>query len=98
MLDDYCIGMASWRLSGAMQCFLLIVPGIIVEDGVQWLWYRLIAKRSDFSYIQTFGKLIGYVWVFLWLTLVTPMHNFPLMRIEHNPTIIVPWSVVKYLT
>ena len=98
VLDDYCIGMTPLRLSGSMHCFLLMVPGIMLEDGVQWLWCGIIAKRKEYRSIRTFEKLVGYVWVFLWLTLATPLYNFPLQRIEYNPTYIVPWSVIKHLT
>jgi hypothetical protein len=96
ILLDYCLGMTSWRLSGGILAFALMLPGIMLEDGVQWLWRKATSehmrKTGTIIWIQRF---IGYVWVVLWMTTITPIYNYPLQRIEGNPTYLTPWSVFK---
>lgn len=94
ILLDYCSGMTSWKLSGGVQCFTLMVPGIMIEDGVQRMWRRLKSNMGVRG-SPLVEKTIGYIWVFLYLATVTPVFNYPLQRIERNPTYIIPWSVVK---
>lgn len=97
ILLDYCLGMSSWRFSGGVLCFTLMVPGIMLEDLAQWIWRRFVPRSKETSAIRWCKKAIGYVWVFLWMAAITPVYNFPLQRIEHNPSYPIPWSVVKHM-
>ncbi|TPX07901.1 uncharacterized protein E0L32_010356 [Thyridium curvatum] len=97
ILLDYCSGMTSWRLSGGVQCFALMVPGIMIEDCIQWLWSDFKAK-SGIHGRQWLERTVGYIWTFLYLAAVTPVFNYPLQRIDRNPTYLIPWSFFKHFT
>lgn len=97
ILLDYCSGMTSWRLSGGVQCFALIVPGIMIEDCIQWLWGDFKAK-SGIHGRQWLERTVGYIWTFLYLAAVTPVFNYPLQRVDRNPTYLIPWSFFKHFT
>lgn len=98
ILLDYCLGMRSWRLSGAIQSFMLMFPGIILEDIVLWAWRKMMLNGKKLDNVPWLARAVGYVWVVLWMTAVTPVYNFPLQRIERNPTYPIPWSVFKQWT
>ncbi len=93
---DVAYGM-QWNLSGGVYCFLIMVLGIILEDGVQWLWRNVQPlQETGTKDVRWFEMAIGYVWVWLWMVAVTPVYNYPLQRIENNPTYVLPWSGVKH--
>lgn len=98
ILLDYCLGMSSWRLSGGVPAFMLMLPGIMLEDGVQWAWRKVISNGKKSQGVSWLERTVGYVWVVLWMATVTPVYNFPLQRIENNPTYPIPWSVFKQWT
>lgn len=94
ILLDYSSGMTSWKLSGGVQCFALMVPGIMMEDGVRWAW-RKVKANTGIRVSPWLERALGYVWTFLYLAAVTPVFNYPLQRITRNPTYVVPWSMFK---
>jgi hypothetical protein len=61
----------------AMWFFVIQVPGILIEDTVQWIYRSFIATRYTGWEIG-----VGYVWTILWLTWTTPVWLFPLLRME----------------
>ncbi|MCJ1247523.1 hypothetical protein MMC30_004737 [Trapelia coarctata] len=87
-----------WQRAGGLLCFSLLPLGIMFEDAVQWLWYCLILQNAKPKQAGWFGRIIGHVWVVLFLAIVTPIFNYPLQRIEGNPTYLVPWSIIQKLS
>ncbi|EGP90784.1 uncharacterized protein MYCGRDRAFT_24965, partial [Zymoseptoria tritici IPO323] len=80
-LVDNLMGI-DWHKSGGLTAFLLIVPGILLEDFVQTCWNRAAApKRLSAKTRSLLERIVGYLWVFSWLMLVTPIYNYPIMRI-----------------
>lgn len=79
--------------AGSLLCFGLLLPlGIIFEDTAQWAWRRATGVRAGL-----FGRMVGHLWVALYLALVTPIFNYRLQRIPGNPTYLVPWSVIALM-
>ncbi|KAJ4153656.1 hypothetical protein LMH87_010136 [Akanthomyces muscarius] len=79
--------------AGSLLCFGLLLPlGIIFEDTAQWAWRRATGVRTGL-----FGRVVGHLWVALYLALVTPIFNYRLQRIPGNPTYLVPWSVISLM-
>jgi hypothetical protein len=88
--------------SGALSCFLIQPFGIMFEDGCQELFRR--AKRAfgnteaDSKDTPLWRKLVGFIWVVVFLAVVTPHYNYPLNRILDVSKNGVPFSIVgRYL-
>ncbi|THC96848.1 hypothetical protein EYZ11_003672 [Aspergillus tanneri] len=87
-----------WYPAGGLLCFFVFLPaGIVIEDVVRWAWRRLVARHSNSQNGGWLVRIIGHLWVIFYLALVTPIFNYPLQRIEGNPTYLVPWSLVRSL-
>lgn len=99
-LVDNLMGI-DWHKSGGLTAFLLIVPGILLEDFVQTCWNRAAApKRLSAKTRSLLERIVGYLWVFSWLMLVTPIYNYPIMRIDPDNSLklyVIPWSLVNWL-
>ncbi|KAF7180866.1 hypothetical protein CNMCM7691_010157 [Aspergillus felis] len=81
--------------SGALRCFLVQPLGIMIEDAVQEAFRRFRGNSKFRSTIWT--RLIGYLWVWGFLTLVAPLYNFPLFRYQDPTKNGVPFSVIKFV-
>ncbi|CZT21183.1 uncharacterized protein RCC_07045 [Ramularia collo-cygni] len=90
-----------WHKSGGLTCFLAVGLGIVLEDLFQWTWKRTAISRGLAPTTRAWlEKSVGYLWVFLWLTIVTPIYNYPGMNrdpAKSLPFYIVPWSLVGWL-
>jgi hypothetical protein len=85
-----------WYPAGGLLCFSVFLPaGIMFEDGVQRIWRRVVGPQKEGGWLV---RIIGHLWVVFYLALVTPVFNYPLQRIEGNPTYLVPWSLVQRLS
>ncbi|CZT16514.1 uncharacterized protein RCC_12012 [Ramularia collo-cygni] len=83
----------SWNPAAGLISFCSFPLGIMFEDAVQSVWRRSMG-RSDSNKVWFMERAVGHVWVVIFLSLVSPIFNYPLQRIEGNPTYLVPWSVV----
>ncbi|KAF4223937.1 hypothetical protein CNMCM6457_010045 [Aspergillus fumigatiaffinis] len=81
--------------SGAVRCFLVQPLGIMIEDAVQEAFRRFRGNTKQHSTLWT--RLIGYIWVWGFLTLVAPLYNFPLFRYQNPTKNGVPFSVIKFV-
>ncbi|KAI0126669.1 membrane bound O-acyl transferase family-domain-containing protein [Xylariales sp. AK1849] len=81
-----------WNPSGGLLCFSLLPVGMVLEDVIQRLWYG--PSRASSSQTTWFARAAGHVWVIFFLAFWTPVFNYPLQRIDGNPTYLVPWSIV----
>ncbi|KAK4184511.1 membrane bound O-acyl transferase family-domain-containing protein [Podospora australis] len=82
-----------WQPAGCLLTFGLFLPlGIVFEDFVRGMWGKKGRPRW-------FERVVGHLWVVFYLALVTPVFNYPLQRIEGNPTYLVrpEWSLVHML-
>ena len=74
--------------------FLMQAIGITVEDFVEWV-YRVVRPRRQPNHrdeksgqngigksVETWQKLIGYLWVASWFVLTTPMWSYQRMRLD----------------
>ncbi|RHZ46021.1 wax synthase family protein [Aspergillus thermomutatus] len=80
--------------SGALRCFLVQPLGIMLEDAVQEAFRRFRGGPNHHTTIWT--RLIGYLWVWGFLTLLAPLYNFPLFRYQDPTKNGVPFSVIKF--
>jgi hypothetical protein len=82
-----------WAESGALEFFMLMAAGIVVEDGFQWAAgprHGAIAERekkaSETLLDKPLGrsrmasKLVGYIWVLLFFSYATPIWVYPQFR------------------
>ncbi|KAL2412781.1 Acetyltransferase ataH [Exophiala dermatitidis] len=80
--------------TGTIVCFLLQPLGIILEDTAQALFQRLWGKSPK---PKAWHKLVGYIWVWTFLTLVAPIYNIPLFRYQDPAKARVPFPVIQRL-
>jgi hypothetical protein len=71
--------------SGTISFFVINSLGIMVEDFVQYLFPQKLGK--------SWRKIIGYIWVTLFFTWITPVWSFPQMRA--NSTFPLPFRIIK---
>ena len=74
--------------------FLMQAVGITMEDFVEWV-YRVIRPRRQPNHgdektrqdgigesVETWQKLIGYLWVLSWFIFTTPIWSYQRMRLD----------------
>lgn len=100
---DLAVGM-DLRESGSIRFFCTQALGILLEDSVQALYHhhRFVpgggaTKSSNRS--GTVAKLIGYLWLGVFLVWSTPVWAYPAMRRNEGRTedMVLPFSIVKML-
>ncbi|KAL6241814.1 hypothetical protein RBB50_011347 [Rhinocladiella similis] len=80
--------------TGTIRCFMLQPVGIIMEDAALAIYRRVSGKAQE---PKTWHKLVGYVWVWAFLTLVAPLYNIPLFWYQDATKARVPFPVVGRL-
>lgn len=87
--------------SGALRFFLMQAVGIAFEDAVQTSWRRLFAPSKAGTTSQAFfwryQRVIGYIWVLLWLTWSSPIAYYPTLEANKGESkdTIVPVSIIQ---
>lgn len=78
--------------SGAMSFFCMQALGIMMEDGVQSLVRHLMKweDQRDPASPPVFLRILGYFWVFAWLTWASPIWIYPAMQRDKG-TLIIPF-------
>ncbi|KAK8080167.1 toxin biosynthesis protein [Apiospora hydei] len=71
---DLAIGL-SFAEAGQFYFFSMQAIGIIMESGVQDLWFR-----TGIHFPRVLQKVLGYVWVISWLCWITPSWSYTFMR------------------
>ncbi|PGH12838.1 hypothetical protein AJ79_04062 [Helicocarpus griseus UAMH5409] len=93
------IPMAEW--SGSMLFFCSFAAGFMTEDGVQELWRRtgiekrLFADGRNARGLSLFKRIVGWVWVLGFLSVVSPFFCYPMSRVPTGKEGMVPYSVVE---
>ena len=83
--------------TGSPWFFMIQTLGIIMEDSVQSMWSRLSPSPTS-GRPALFSKVIGYVWVFLWMFWCTPFYSYPVSaNNQGEKDAILPFSVLKAL-
>lgn len=80
LVVEYGIGL-DWVTSGAMQFYMAQVVGIILEDAVRA--YQPQARRGlkdQNTSANREEKVLGYVWVLLWLSWSYPCMAYPILE------------------
>ncbi|KAJ6119514.1 toxin biosynthesis protein Tri7-like protein [Penicillium sp. IBT 18751x] len=80
---------STFEKPGAVEFFTSFALGIIIEDGVQELWSRLVPSPSNGNRRDTskdkntavWKKLVGYVWVTGWLTGLGAFYSYDMAYI-----------------
>lgn len=63
-----------------------------MEDAAQAIFRRLGGKSQT---PKAWHKIVGYIWVWTFLTLVAPIYNIPLFRYQDPAKAHVPFPVVE---
>ena len=81
-----------WSDSGALQFYILMAGGIVVEDGIVWAWCltsgcvhvkkQRVENRESEPQAGVLGwqKVLGFVWVALFFSWATPVWVYPQLR------------------
>src|ERR1700760_1370713 len=74
-------GKSEW--SPTMLYFQSFAFGIMIEDGVQALWRRFSGEKFAYSDddVPIWKKIVGFVWVFGFLSIVSPWYMYPSARV-----------------
>ena len=79
--------------AGSLIFFLLQPLGIILEDGMQNLTRHIPASRS-LSMVQ---RVVGYLWVIIFLAWSTPTWFYPQQRLGIDPANLLPFRILGHL-
>lgn len=66
------------QYSGSLPFFSSFALGIMIEDGVQHVYKRLV--RSDRKMVSLLERAVGYSWVMVWLGVVSTWFIHPAMQ------------------
>ena len=81
------------RESGAIQFFVTQALGIMIEDGFQAVYYSLTGKRRP-SKAPLLHRVVGYLWLVLFLTWSTPAWSYPLIRtVREGVDVVLPFTI-----
>ena len=96
MSVDLASGMTRQE-SGSVQFFCTQALGIILEDSVQALYQRY--KTNLLPASEGWTKVIGYIWLGVFLVWSTPVWAYPAIRRDkgREEDIILPVSIAKLL-
>lgn len=81
--------------TGTIKCFMLQPVGIVLEDTVQAIFYRVGGKPEKGSEQPRWHRIFGYIWVWTFLSLVAPIYNIPLLRYQDASKARVPFSLIS---
>ena len=76
--------------AGSLVLFLLQPLGIMLEDAIQTLTRRVPTSRS----LDWARRVIGYVWVVIFLAWSTPKWFYPQQRLGIDPANLLPFRIV----
>ncbi|MCJ1251043.1 hypothetical protein MMC30_008274 [Trapelia coarctata] len=77
--------------TGAPQFFMAQAGAIVAEDIVQYLWKSWFPSASRDARWQ---KIVGQVWVFLFMFWCTPFYAYPVTA-HNGDGLIVPFSIMR---
>ena len=80
--------------AGSLVFFLLQPLGIMLEDGLQALTRHTPASRS----LSQVRRIVGYLWVVMFLAWSTPTWFYPQQRLGIDPANLLPFRVFPHLT
>lgn len=91
------IGNGKSELALTMLFFQSFTFGIMLEDGVQALWRRYSGEKfaSENGNEAVWKKIVGFVWVFSFFTLVAPWYIYPAARAPPESAFKLPLEVTK---
>lgn len=87
----------TWQQSGSLRFFCTQAVGIIIEDGVQTFYHWAVPDRKNALIHQPFAKILGYIWVVIFMVWSTPAWIYPSLYANRgeDKDLIVPFSLVK---
>lgn len=88
--------------SKAVMFFSSFAFGIMIEDGVQEAWRRLngesgTRKETPKNGVPVWHKVVGFIWVVVWLLLTAPWYLYPSARLPTDIKWLVPFSIVELI-
>jgi hypothetical protein len=96
LLGDYIQGVPLQE-SGSFIFFLGCALGIMLEDGVQGILRSFsgvpMSKPPIDHAIPLWKRMVGFVWVIMWLSLVSPYYILTSRHLPKENRWYVPWSV-----
>ena len=96
-LGDVASGIPISR-TGSPWFFMIQALGFVMEDIAQnlWSWLRPGSRGTKPA---GWSKVVGYVWVFLWMFWCTPFYSYPVSANNRGEKdAVLPFSILKMLT
>ena len=91
-----------WQESGAVEFYVLMAGGIMLEDWMMWVWGKRSnqGEEEERGPLRWWQKVVGYVWVALFFSWTTPVWAYPQLRrntgaVSDCP---LPFSVIGWVT
>ncbi|MCJ1444542.1 MAG: hypothetical protein MMC23_005044 [Stictis urceolatum] len=79
--------------SGAMVFFPLQAVGIMIEDGAQGLYKKVLGQPKGGA-AKLFVRVVGYIWIISWMAYSTPVWVYPAMRTGGGRGRVLPFSLI----
>ncbi|MCJ1267838.1 hypothetical protein MMC22_007724 [Lobaria immixta] len=85
---------APWQETGAIQFFCMQTVGIALEEGVQHIYHSAFQSRHPSTML--WARILGYVWVILFLAWSIPVWLYPsICRIRSGSAdALLPFSII----
>jgi hypothetical protein len=84
------------QYSGSLPFYMSFIVGIMLEDGVQELWGRLVAhdgaSTSKESTPATWQRIVGLLWVVAWLAITSTWYFTPMIQLTGPDVTMVPFN------
>jgi hypothetical protein len=83
---------------GTMLFFQSFAFGIMVEDGIQAIWRRLTGEKFQSNgSTSVWKKFVGFIWVAVFMIIVTPWFVYPITRVPAEMRAFGPVMVTEKL-
>lgn len=85
-----------WQEAGAARFFVMQAVGIMIEDTIQGIYRWHNAQKRTATSPQGWKRVIGVVWLLIWVTWTTPAWVYPIAQRGSGKSIL-PFSLLGYL-
>lgn len=87
----------TWKQSTSIRFFCIQALGIMFEDLAQATYIRIVPKRHIFLSSNSRFKVLGYLWVLIFLVWSTPIWIYPSIYQNNGGAKyqMVPFSLLK---
>lgn len=95
-MTDVAEGFARQQ-SGSLRFFCTQAVCIIIEDGIRTMYRWALFDQKKASFLQPFNKVLGYIWVVIFMVWSTPIWIYPSLYANRGEDmeLVVPFSLIR---